>query len=217
MKKIYSIIIFCFLLFANNTFSQKDTIINGKKYVLADDKSTEKISKRKYLPSLDSTFIYKDKKYKYYNNWLSGGAGTYYNFTRNKKLGFALGVDYNFHIKYNYFQLGINLLGEQYGKYNNYHFHLGYGKRKENGKYHLAGFAGVSYTSGYQTLLVDSTVYIRNYNRPGIYIQLEGVKKITYDIGVGMMFFADVNQEQTIIGAKITLYFSGAYKGKKRR
>ncbi|MDQ3047702.1 MAG: hypothetical protein M3R27_09160, partial [Bacteroidota bacterium] len=53
------------------------------------------------------------------------------------------------------------------------------------------------------------------FNKPGIYLQAEAVKKITYDVGIGASIFADWNQEQSIIGAKIILYFSGAYRGKK--
>jgi hypothetical protein len=50
---------------------------------------------------------------------------------------------------------------------------------------------------------------------PGIYAQVEAVKKITYDVGAGAAFYVDWNQEQAIFGARFILYFSGAYKGKK--
>jgi len=211
LKKLFSILFFVwFVCIANSAFTQTDTIINGKKYTLVESKKDSTVKNKKRLPPLDSTFIYKDKKYKYYNNWLSGGAGIQQNFSIGKPPGFILGVDYNFHIKYNYYQLGLNFTGEEYGRYNNYQFHLGYGKRIENAKYQFAGFAGLSYSMGYHATEIDSVIHVRTYKQPGLYMQVEAIKKITYDVGVGAMLFADVNTEQTIAGAKIILFFAGS-------
>ena len=73
-------------------------------------------------------------------------------------------------------------------------------------------FGGVSYSTGYGK--VDS-IYSRPFNQPGLYAQGEFVKKITYDVGIGLAVYADFNLEQSIVGARAILYFSGAYKGKK--
>lgn len=210
-------ILFIFFSFAIS--AQTDTVINGKKYKLVEEKKQDTLKspvkiKKKYLAPLDSEFVINNKRLKYYNNWLNVGAGGQQNLSYKYPLGFIGGLDYNFHIKHHYFQLGLNITGEKFGFYNNYQFHGGYGKRFEDRDIHFAGFAGLSYSSGYGK--VDS-VYTRKYGQPGVYLQVEIVKKVTYDVGIGAQFFADVNQEQSIIGLKAILYFSGAYKGKKNR
>jgi hypothetical protein len=154
-----------------------------------------------------------DKKFKYYNNWLTAGAGGQQNLSYNRKVGFQAGLDYNFHVKHRYYQLGFMITGERYGFYNNYQFHLGYGKRYEDNVFHAAAFGGISYSSGYGKEY--DSVYTRKYNQLGLYVQAELVKKITYDVGLGIAAFADWNMEQTIIGVRGILYFSNAYQGSK--
>lgn len=208
MKKQLSILLFIALSFAAS--AQTDTVINGKKYKLVDEKKTEDNNKKHIIP-FDSTFVINNKNFKYYNSWLTAGAGWQQNVTYKRNLGFTGGVDFNFHVKQYYFQLGTNITGEKFGFYNNYQFHFGYGKRFEDKDFHFAGFAGLSYSSGRGK--VDS-IYIRPYSQPGLYVQGEVVKKVAYDVGVGASLFADWNQEQTMIGFRFIIYFSGAYRGK---
>lgn len=193
-------------------FAQTDTIINGKKYKMVEEHNDSLTKPKKHLPPVDSEFVYNNKRLRYYNNWLTGGAGGQQNLSYKYPLGFAFGVDYNFHIKQYYFELGTNITGEKYGYYNNYQFHLGYGYRYEDKDFHAAGFAGVSYSTGYGK---EDSIYSRKYDQPGLFLNLEIVKKITYDVGIGAQFFADWNQEQTIIGLKGILYFSNAFRGNK--
>ena len=221
MKKHFYFLIFIAINFiASSTFSQTDTVINGVHYKKVEEpKQTDTsitavtVKKKRHIPPSDSTFILKNKKLRYYNNWLTVGGGFNQNLTYKRKIGFAGGLDYNFHLKQHYFQLGTFISGEKFGFYDNYEFHLGYGKRFEDKDIHFAGFAGVSYSTGYGK--VGDTVYTRPFSQPGIYAQIEGVKKITYDVGAGFTFFVDWNQEQAIFGAKFIVYFSGAYRGKK--
>ena len=187
--------------------AQTDTVINGKHYKALE--STDKAGK--HLIPLDSQFVINNKKFKYYNNWITAGAGGQQNLSYKRKLGFAGGLDYNFHIKHSYYQLGFMITGERYGFYNNYNFHLGYGKRFEDKSLHAAVFGGISYSTGYQ--LEYDSVYTRKYDQPGLFVQGEIVKKITYDVGIGLSVFADVNPEQTLIGFRGILYFSNAYRG----
>jgi len=205
LKKHLSILLF--IAFSSIVFAQTDTIINGKRYKAV--KETTKAGK--HIIPLDSTFVIHNKKFRYYNNWLTGGAGWQQNLTYKRNLGFTGGIDYNFHVKQYYFQLGTNITGEKFGFYNNYQFHFGYGERFEDKDFHFAGFVGLSYSSGRSK--IDS-VYIRPYSQPGLYIQGEVVKKITYDVGIGVSLFGDWNQEQAMIGMRFILYFSGAYRGK---
>jgi hypothetical protein len=207
-------------VFIFNLNAQTDTVINGKHYKIVDENKqseintrTDTVKQKKHVIPLDSTFILGDKKLKYYNNWLTLGAGLQQNLTYKRSYGFSGGMDFQFHLKQHYFQLGTVITGERFGFYDNYQFHLGYGKRFEDNSIHAAAFAGISYSSGYAK--VDSSGhYERAYKEPGIYIEGQVIKKITYDVGIGISVFGDFNQEQSIAGARLVLYFSGAYKGK---
>ena len=214
MKKNLSILFFIAIRFIvpMHLSAQTDTIINGRHYKAIDDTKTENINNKKHITPLDSMFVINNKKFKYYNSWLTAGAGWQQNLTYKRSLGFTGGLDFNFHIKQYHFQLGTNISGEKFGFYNNYQFHVGYGKRFEGKALHLAAFAGISYSTGRGK--VDS-VYTRPFSQPGLYIQGEIVKKIAYDVGIGGSLFADWNQEQTLVGFRFIIYFSGAYKGKK--
>lgn len=199
--------------------AQTDTVINGKHYQIVDDNkaadanAAQNVKRKKHIPPMDSTFTLEDKKLKYYNSWLTGGAGIQQNLSYNRKYGFAGGVDFNFHIKQHYFQLGTVITGEKFGSYDNYNFHLGYGKRYEDRNINAAVFIGISYSSGYAK--VDSSGrYERPFKEPGAYIEGQIIKKLTYDVGVGISVFGDYNQEQSIVGGRFIIYFSGAYKGK---
>ena len=205
---ILLLIVCCFA--APQLHAQKDTIINGKHYTTVDPSAPQK--KRK--TPVDSTFVINNKILKYYNSWVTGGAGVQQNLVYKRSLGFTAGLDFNFHVKQQYFQLGTIITGEKFGFYDNYQFHLGYGKRYEDKDFHAAAFIGISYSTGYGK--VDSTqTYERPFKHPGVYIEGQIVKKIAYDVGVGVSLFADYNQEQAIAGARFIIYFSGAYKGKK--
>lgn len=214
MKKHFSILFFIAInCIAVQLHAQTDTIINGKHYTVVDNTKPTVSTKKRKTP-VDSTFILNDKRLKYYNSWVTGGAGVQQNLKYTKrKVGFAGGLDFNFHIKQQYFQLGTIITGEKFGFYDNYQFHLGYGKRYEDKDFHASGFVGISYSTGYGK--IDSTgTYERPFKAPGIYIEGQFVKKISYDVGIGVSIFADYNQEQAIAGARLILYFSGAYKGK---
>ena len=156
--------------------------------------------------------IIKGNKFKVYNNWISAGAGYSDNFTRYGQ-EFTLGADYNFHIKMEYFQLGFYFNGARFGEYNNYNYHAGYGRRIENRVFNLSAFAGLAVSTGYKKkndiFNTDLT-----YTAPGLYTCIQFVKKLTYDTGLGLSLFYDINPYQNIGGARLDIYFSGAYKGK---
>jgi hypothetical protein len=214
LKKHLLIFSVLFLFCGGMLMSQTDTVINGKRYKIVEDTATPGTKKKRSRPPVDSVFVKDGKKLKYYNNWLTGGAGIQQNLTYNRKYGFAGGVDYHFHIKHHYFQLGTVITGEKFGSYDNYNFHLGYGKRLEDKDFHAAAFLGVSYSTGYAK--VDSSGrYERPFKEPGVYIEGQVIKKITYDVGIGISVFGNYCQEQSIIGGRVIIYFSGAYKGKK--
>ncbi len=202
------------LIAATMAVGQTDTVINGKKYKAVDESSSSvKEKKGKYHP-LDSTFVINNKKFKYYNNWLNLGGGPQQNLAYDLPLGFQGGLDYNFHIKHHYFQAGAFISGDKIGFYNNYQIHAAYGKRFEDKDFHAGAFIGLSFSSG--RAKVDS-VYTRPYKQPGLYAEAHVVKKVTYDVGIGLSIFGDWNSEQSMIGVRFILYFSSAYQGLKKK
>jgi hypothetical protein len=226
--------IFCILFFisincigTSRLFSQTDStdiadeiIVNGIHYKAVDEKKIVPVKKKKIEKLVDSIFVINNNKFEYYNNWVTFGLGGQQNITYQRNLGFVGVVDCNFHIKHQYFQAGALLSGNSFGSYNNYELHLGYGRRFEDKDYHFAAFLDITYSAGYQLTQIDSITYTtrysrRNYNQPGLLLQGEVVKKITYDVGIGACLFVDWNQEQSMIGLRFILYFSGSYTGKR--
>lgn len=201
------------LLYALPSYAQKDTVINGVHYRAPKKKQPEFRNGKRLIP-LDSQFVIDNKRFQYYNNWINIGVGAQQNLTYGIGLGFAGSADVNFHIKRSYFQIGAMLTGERLRSYNNYQAHICYGARFEDKDVHVAGFAGISYSSG-NGRDSDST-YNRQYQHPGIYAEAEIVKKISYDIGLGGSLFADWNKEQSMIGARFIMYFSAAFIGKEK-
>lgn len=171
-------------------------------------------SKPAYNPKEE--VLYDGKRYRVHNNWLSFGGGWAVN-THREKDQKVLALDYNFHIKTHQFQAGAFMSGNNFTPGNNYNFHIGYGLRQEKIKYNFAAFGGIS-TSYFYRPLEDSVNHnvSRLYNELGGYVCVQLVYKIKYDVGAGLEVFADYNQVQSIVGARIILYFSGAYRGPYR-
>ncbi len=222
MNKQFNILLIIIGIFISfNLVSQTDTvkgkdevIINGKHYKAVEEKKQSiETSKRKRQIPIDSEFVIKNNRFRYYNNWITIGGGFQQNLTYKRSLGFAGGLDFNFHVKQHYLQTGILVTGENYNFLTNYQFHLGYAKRFEDKDVQFVIAVGPTISSGYAK--VGDTTYTRHYVEPGLYLQGDVIKKIKYDVGIGASLFADWNQEQTIVGLKFILYFSGSYKGKK--
>ncbi len=160
--------------------------------------------------------IYQFKRYRKWNNYLTGGGGFAMSPQRfdNQTVG---GIDFNFHLRNQYLQVGGLLSGTnlRYAK-NNLQVHLGYGLRIERKKFNTAFFLGPSFSYGF-FLVPDSTSSTKE--RPDTYSQLGGyacaqfVYKIKYDVGIGFDLFADYNERQQLYGGKIILFFSSAYRG----
>lgn len=207
------------ILISTNVYSQKDTVINGVHYKADKNKNAEYTKNHKRLTPLDSEFVVDNKRFRYYSKWFTIGGGVQQNLTYERSLGFAGGADLNFHIKRNYFQTGLEITGETFYSYSNYQLHLGYGWRFEDKDINFATFIGPSFSTGWAKVQINDTLsnYSRPYNEFGLYAEAEIVKKIAYDVGIGASLFADWNQEQTIIGFRGILYFSGSYRGKKRQ
>jgi hypothetical protein len=157
--------------------------------------------------------ILQNKRYHIYNNYLSAGVGQCYN-SGWQQVELCTSFDFNFHARKNYFQIGGNLVGPALWNNNCIQLHAGWGYRLERCNYMLAAYGGVSFSDGYY--LQNDTVKVK-MNSVGGYIALQAFYKFKFDYGVGVSTFFDVNAKQSLAGIKIELFFSGAYKGFKKR
>ncbi|HET6992598.1 MAG TPA: hypothetical protein VFJ43_14790 [Bacteroidia bacterium] len=162
--------------------------------------------------------IIQNKRFRVYNNWFSGGGGFALN-SANPYLQTVIAINMNFHIHQYYFRLGGMMSGDNFGLWNNYQFHAGWiPYRKENEKYNLILLGALSYSTGYKFIGLDANkihVYdnLHPYSEAGGYAEVQYIRKIYYDVGLGGAFFVNVNSKNTIVGIRADLYLSGAYKG----
>ncbi len=158
------------------------------------------------------------KKYRIYNNYVTLGAGKGYN-SGWKEVLFTSTLDFNFHLQKTFFQTGGLLQGRTYGDNRLIQFHLCAGYRKESFKYFWAAYGGLSYTNGYNPVKLkdksgkDSTTILGYFKENGLYIAFQAFYKVKFDYGIGITFFASANQKQSVVGARIELFFSGAFRG----
>ena len=168
--------------------------------------------KERPLPVWKQDTIIKDDVFRKYSNWISAGGGT----AKNNHIDnsqFTGGLDYKFHLQRQYYQFGLLVSGDQFGSYNNYQFHLCYGKRVESGTLNFAYFAGLSY-SEFNKRYGNGYAYNATPGA-GIYLNAEYILKVTYDVGIGISAFSDINLYENLFGAKLNVFFCGSYKGKK--
>ncbi len=155
-------------------------------------------------------------RYRVYNNWSSGGFGLAWH-SANPRAQILLGFNYNFHIHQHYFRIGGMISGdlqERFSIRNNYQAHAAWiPMRIDNVKYHLALMGGLSYATGYKYLFGGQYDVIHPYHVWGGYAEVQYVRKLTYGTGGGGAFFVNVNPANTMIGIRLDLYLSSAYKG----
>lgn len=182
-------------------------------FLLCVNLCTAQLDTAKFNPKKE--IVYDGKRYRVANSWLSFGVGANYN-TNWPKDEKNIAADFSFFVKQHYFRLGAFMSGTDYTAANNYSFHFCYGYRKEGQKYNLSAFVGPS-ASYFRRPLSDSTNYnlAQVYNAVGAYAAVEAVYKFKYDVGLGGQLFCDYNQVQMVYGARLIVYFSGAYRGIK--
>lgn len=192
MKKIVTLL---FLSIISLGFAQKDTSAYDRKEEILDN----------------------NKRYRIHNNYLTVGAGFGSSSLRFSEQA-IIGLDFNFHIRRQYFQAGILMSGNKFLSNNNLAGHLCYGYRKETNKYNFAFYAGPSYNEGIIPPKIEGTdtIAAKLFQTFGLYASIQYVFKITYDIGFGGEAFAEFNKYQTFGGVKVILFFSGAYQGKAK-
>lgn len=177
------------------------------------------VSAQKLRAQADTVFnpkkeiVFEDKRFRVYNNWISGGAGPAWH-SDNPRTQLALGLNFNFHIKQYYFRVGGMFSGDRFGTWNNYHGHAGYiFKRRENEKMNQSVLAGISYSTGYRFIYAGHYDGENPYRKAGLYLEYQYIRKLNYDFGIGTSFFADINDLNQIVGMRVDVFFSGAYRG----
>ncbi len=158
-----------------------------------------------------------DKRYAIHNNYLQAGAGFAGSNLRKGEQS-SIGVDFIFHIKRQHFQVGFLMSGDKFLSNNNLSGHFGYCYRIEDEKKNIAFTLGISQNKGAIAAHIDGvdTIAELQYRNTGAYISASYIKKLTYDIGIGIELIGEFNQTQQFFGVKGVLYFSGAYRGKAK-
>ncbi|HEU4718148.1 MAG TPA: hypothetical protein VFU15_09950 [Bacteroidia bacterium] len=157
--------------------------------------------------------VINNKRFRVYNSWVSGGVGLAYH-SVDPRTQTMLGVNFNFHIKQYYFRLGTMFSGDVFGLWNNFQAHACWiPYRTDQVKYHLAMMAGASYSTGYPYLYAGTFDNIHPYKETGLYLEVQYIRKLFFDVGGGGALFANINKQNTIIGVRADIYLSGAYKG----
>jgi len=156
------------------------------------------------------------KRFRVWNDWVSGGAGVGYN-TSVPLMQTVVAANFNFHIRQNYFRIGGMFSGDAFGLWNNYMIgqFCWIPVREETVKYNFALMGGISFSNNYKYL------YPGHYenaptNEAGIYAEVQCIRKIYYDAGIGPSVFVNVDKKNTIAGIRIDFYLSGAFRGYTR-
>lgn len=162
--------------------------------------------------------LHDEKRYAIHNNYLTAGPGLASSNIRNYEQK-VIGIDFTFHIRRQHFQAGVLMSGDEFLGNNNLSGHFGYCYRIENEKRNIAFFGGISQNKGAIPKHINEsgdTIPIFYYRNTGVYLSASYIKKFTYDIGIGIELFADLNQTQQMVGGKVIMFFSGAYRGKEK-
>ena len=162
--------------------------------------------------------VIENKIYRPYSNYLLLSVGKSYNI-KNGEVETSGEVGYVFRVVDQFFQAGYHLSSDQFFLNRSYQklndIYIMYGIRKETINRNMDVFLGVSYAYGSTYWETDSLnkKWYKGFSVPGIRISADYEWKIFYDIGLGLNGYAEWNQYYPIIGFKINVYFSGAYRG----
>jgi hypothetical protein len=157
--------------------------------------------------------LYQNKRYRIHNNYLTLGGG-FLGSTLREDVQSAVAADYQFHIRRQHFQAGAMMSGEEFLSNNYIQVHVGYGYRIENYTSNFAAFIGPTYFSGVSGKVGQPEDFFNGY---GVYVSIQAVLKFAYDIGLGVEVFGEANYKQNMAGIKFIAYFSGAYRGVKKK
>lgn len=185
------------------------TLLNS--FICLSQKDTSKYNRKDEI-------LYNEKRYAMHNNYLTFGGGICGSNLRDAEQR-VLGADFTFHIMRQHFQIGFLMSGDAFLNNNNLSGHFGYCYRIEDERRNIAFTGGISQNKGQIPSYIDfngDTIPAFFYRNTGIYLSASYVKKLTFDIGIGVEAFTELNQTQQMYGLKAILFFSGSYRGKSK-
>lgn len=169
-------------------------------------------AKYKVQENFKREIIIGNKRYRVYDNWVNVGVGAAYS-SKNPRLQMTIGMDFNFHIRKAYFNIGGYLAGDGYLQWNQYSLHAGYiGYQRQSEKMRTAAMGGISFTNGYEFIYAGHYSGVA-YNEFGIYAEYQFFHKIEYTTGFGTTLLINVNKKGVLAGLRLDGYLSGGYKG----
>lgn len=227
-KYIYICILICvpaFLFAQGKTPADGDTLKVEKKdsvrviYIYKDREPEAKPKEKKEKKEKTQTEEPKEIElrgnlYKVRSAWMNLGLGTgLYTKTFDSKP--ALGIGLNTPINDLYGKLTVNASLIDRSRYRNNYVAMGLGKRYQTTGYNISWYGGLSYLLGH-VRLTDSlqNVYYARIGAIGLYAEASYFYKVFYDIGVGATAFAIYNKQAPMVGIRLELYFSNAFKKK---
>jgi len=177
-------------------------LCNTSILLLAQQTATEKRDEGKKEKNIDG------KRYRITNNYVNFGIG--YGRAIGAKQSIPVGVGYNFHIKKSFFQVGFNrsempILWGSYTKNFLNDFHIAYCIRRENKIFNIAYIGGISKCWGLKNDVP--------YNQYGIYAEAQLIRKVFYDVGIGICMFVNYNRIYPMGGLRLEFFLSSAYQG----
>ncbi|MFA6128070.1 MAG: hypothetical protein WC699_12245 [Bacteroidales bacterium] len=160
--------------------------------------------------------VYKNRIYRQNASYLTFGYGAGYGF-ESQLVEQNMSLSYHQFIKRIGLQIGyhassdIKVWWRSYQKLND--LFLGVGKRWESTRYNFSVFGGPSFAYGSYIAWNEERQkdWAYGFATPGLYTELQGTYKFTYDIGVGLSVFASANRYYSVAGAQIHLFFSTAF------
>lgn len=160
----------------------------------------------------NDVFIHDNAIYKTNSNWVTLGVGYGYNpFQKVNELAGSLIL--HAQVKEICLMTGYHLFTDESFVSRSYHsmtnFSFGAGLRKESLKTNMAAFIGPLYAYGKKEIH-DNKYYL--YSGLGFFINLEYSYKKFYDVGIGTSLFYNFSSYYQVVGIKLHIYFSGAFK-----
>jgi hypothetical protein len=171
-------------------------------FLLSQKTATEKRDEKTKERNFDG------KRYRMRNNYVNFGVG--YGSASGNRQSIPVGVAYNFHIKNLFFQAGYNrsempiLWGSYTANYLN-DLHLAYCIRRETKVFNIAYVMGIGQAWGLKKDVGYKTI--------AAYAEAQLVRKVFYDVGVGLCMFVNYNRYYPMGGLRLDFYLSSSYQG----
>jgi hypothetical protein len=171
--------------------------------ILAQETATQKRDEK----TLERNYF--GNRYRMVNNYINFGIG--YARAIGRRESFPVGIGYNFHIKKTFFQLGYNrsempILWGSYTRNFLNDLHFAFCIRNETRVFNVAYVMGVGKVWG----LKDNI----GFNTFSAYAEAQLIRKIYYDVGVGLNLFVNYNREYPTGGIRLDFFLSSSFQGK---